>query len=87
MLQPSKNGKKRKERRRFLYNIFNINWLSTSLIFRVFATNFAVDCLHANYERHFVKEIQHLFLYNAPRYLFYISCFVGVCCGCKNSVF
>ena len=38
---------------------FDINELQTSLIFRVFATNFAVGDLHASYERHFVKKIQH----------------------------
>ena len=43
-------------------NTFNNNKLQTSLIFRVFATNFAVGDLHASYERHFVKKIQHLFV-------------------------
>ncbi len=40
-------------------NTFNNNKLQTSLIFRVFATNFAVGDLHASYESHFVKKIQH----------------------------
>ena len=37
----------------------NINELQTSLIFSVFATNFAVGDLYASFERHFVKIIQH----------------------------
>ena len=40
-------------------NTLNINKLQTSLIFRVFATNFAVGDLYASFERHFVKIIQH----------------------------
>ena len=42
-------------------NMFNNNELQTSLIFSVFATNFAVSCKYASYERYFVKKIQHLF--------------------------
>lgn len=53
-----KNGKKKKEDSR---NTFYHNALRTSLIFGVFATNSAAGCLHANYERGFVKKIQHLF--------------------------
>ena len=41
------------------HNALNNNKLQTSLVFSVFATNFAVDCLHASYERVFVKKIQH----------------------------
>ena len=40
-------------------NTLNNNKLQTSLIFGVFATNFAVDDLYASFERHFVKIIQH----------------------------
>ena len=40
-------------------NVLNINKLQTSLIFSVFASNFAVGDLYASSERHFVKIIQH----------------------------
>ena len=40
-------------------NTLNINKLQTSLIFSVFATNFAAGDLYASSERHFVKKIQH----------------------------
>ena len=43
-------------------NVFNHNKLQTSLIIRVFATNFGVGCFYANYERRFVKKIQHYIL-------------------------
>jgi len=46
-------------------NMFNNNELQASLIFGVFATNFAVGCKYASYERHFVKKIQHLFSFHA----------------------
>ena len=46
-------------------NMFNNNELQTSLIFGVFATNFAVGCKYASYERLFVKKIQHLFSFHA----------------------
>lgn len=41
--------------------MFHNNALRTSLIFGVFATNSAAGGLYANYERGFVKKIQHLF--------------------------
>ena len=41
--------------------MFHDNALRTSLIFGVFATNNAAGGLHASFERHFVKKIQHLF--------------------------
>ena len=40
-------------------NTLNNNKLQTSLIFSVFATNFAAGDLYASSERHFVKKIQH----------------------------
>jgi len=42
--------------------MLNINKLQTLLKIRVFATNFAVGCFYANYERRFVKKIQHYIL-------------------------
>ena len=48
-----------KEKRRCKHNTLNNNKLRKSLIIRVFATNFAVGCFYASYERHFVKKIQH----------------------------
>ena len=51
-----KNGKKKKEDSR---NTFYHNALRISLIFGVFATNNAAGGLHASFERHFVKKIQH----------------------------
>jgi len=42
MLQSPKSGKKGKEKRHVKYNIFNIRQLQTSLITRVFATNFDI---------------------------------------------
>ena len=48
---------------------------------RVFATNFVVGGLHASYERHFVKKIQHLFLFNASYFQDYEHSFGGVRCG------
>ena len=65
MLQPPKNGKNRKEKSRYRRNAHNNNELQTSLIFSVFATNFAVGCKYASYERLFVKKIQHLFSFHA----------------------
>ena len=41
------------------HNTLNNNKLQTSLVFSVFATNFAVDDLYASFEWHFVKIIQH----------------------------
>lgn len=58
MLLPAKNGNIRKEKRRLMYNVFNNNELRTSLIFGVFVNNCTVGGLHANYERHFVNNIQ-----------------------------
>ena len=59
MLQSTKNGKNKQEKRRRRCNIHNNNGLQTLLIIRIFATHFAVGCFHASYERHFVKKIQH----------------------------
>jgi|GEM_PF-3375379 len=64
MLQSPKNGKNRQEKRHHKHNVLNHNKLQTSLIIRVFATNFALSCLHASYERRFVKKIQHLFSFH-----------------------
>lgn len=38
------------------------------LIFRVFATHFEVGDFDESYERHFVKNIQHLFFFLATYY-------------------
>ena len=65
----------------FARNIFNNKRLWTLLITRIFATNFEVGYLHASYERHFVKKIQHLFLFHAVYYQFYICCFGSVLRG------
>ena len=54
-----KNGKIRKEKKPVNDNILNNTELQTLLIIRVFATNFAVGRFYANYERRFVKKIQH----------------------------
>ena len=59
MLQSPKGGKIAKEKRLHKYNTFNNNKLRKLLKIRVFATNFAVGCFYASYERHFVKKIQH----------------------------
>ena len=64
MLQSPKSGKNRREEKCHICNILNSNNLQTSLKIRVFATNFAVGCFYASYERHFVKKIQHLFSLN-----------------------
>ena len=61
MLQRTKIGKKGKKKKEDSRNTFYHNALRTSLIFGVFATNSAAGCLHASFERHFVKKIQHLF--------------------------
>ena len=58
MLQSPKISKNRKEKSCHKRNILNDNKLQTSLISRVFVTNFDVGDLHASYERHFVKKIQ-----------------------------
>ena len=65
MLQPPKSGKNRKGNSWNFCNTHNNSELQTSLIFSVFATNFAVGCKYASYERHFVKKIQHLFSFHA----------------------
>ena len=78
MLQSQKNGKNRQEKRHHERNTFNHNKLQTSLIFRVFATNFALGCLHASYERHFVKKIQYLFAFHAAFHPSYKWCFPDV---------
>ena len=57
-------------------NTLNNNKLQTSLIFSVFATNFAVGDLYASFERHFVKIIQHLFLVRVVCQQFYSCCIV-----------
>gem|GEM_PF-1902104 len=59
-------------------NVFNSNELQKSLKIRVFATNFAVGCLHASYERHFVKKIQHLLFLHTTYYQFNKHCLIGV---------
>ena len=74
MLQSQKNGKNRQEKRHHERNTFNHNKLQTSLIIRVFATNFALGGLHASYERHFVKKIQHLFSFHAAFHQTYRCC-------------
>ena len=58
MLLPASSDNNRNEKKWFVYNVFNNNELWTSLIFGVFAANYDVGCLHANYERHFVNKIQ-----------------------------
>ena len=58
MLQSPKISKNRKEKSCLKRNILNDNKLQTSLISRVFATNFDVGDLHASFERLFVKKIQ-----------------------------
>ena len=56
--------------------MFNNNRLQTSLITCVFATNFAVGCFHASFEKHFVKKIQHLiFFLEAYQILEKFRCF------------
>ena len=60
MLQQPKDGKIANEKRRVKRNNLNNKELRKLLKTCVFATNFAVGCFHASYERHFVKKIQHL---------------------------
>ncbi len=55
-----KTDKIRNEKRWFCFNMLNINKLQTLLKFCVFATDFAIGCFYASYERHFVKIIQYL---------------------------
>ncbi|WP_036927570.1 hypothetical protein, partial [Hoylesella timonensis] len=50
----------------------------------VFATNFAVGDLHASYERHFVKNIQHLSSSKTAFLQPYTHCFMGGFCGSNN---
>ncbi len=71
MLQLLKSGKNRKEKRQNKRNILNNRELQTLLIFRVFATNFALGCFDASYERLFVKKIQHLLSFRATCHRFY----------------
>ena len=59
-------------------NVFNINELQKYLKIRIFTTNFDVGCLHASYERHFVKKIQHLLFFHTTYYQFNIHCLIGV---------
>ena len=54
-------------------------------MFRVFATNFVVGCLHANYERHFVKKIQYQLSYHVAYPKFCIGFFVDVF-GCNHII-
>ena len=77
MLLPARSGKNRSEKRRFEYNVFNNNELRTLLIFGVFATNYDVGCLHANYERFFVNKIQRLSSLHTMCPRFYIRCLMG----------
>ena len=65
MGQSPRKGEKWNEKMRTKRNTFNNNELQTSLIFGVFATNFAVGCKYASYERLFVKKIQHLVTFHA----------------------
>ena len=65
-------------------NTFNNNKLQTSLIFSVFATNFAVGDLYASFERHFVKKIQRYFLVRVACWQFY-SCYIVVAFRCRSS--
>ena len=58
MLQSQKSSKNTKEMKQFKRNTLNNSALWKLLIIRVFATNIAVGCFHASYERHFVKKIQ-----------------------------
>ena len=78
MLQSPKNGKKENKKRQLKRNTFNNNVLQTSLITRVFATNFDVGCLHASIERYFVKQIQLLFSFHSVYHQTYKSCFTDV---------
>ena len=61
MLQRTKIGKNGKKKKGDNRKMFHDNALRTSLIFGVFVTNSAAGGLHASFERHFVKKIQHLF--------------------------
>ena len=83
MLQSPKSGKNRKEKKLFYHNTFNNIGLQTSLIIRVFATNFAVGCFHASYERHFVKKIQHLYVLLVAHHRCYIRYLISVF-SCQN---
>ena len=67
-------------------NMFNNKELQTSLIFRVFATNFAVGCFHASFERYFVKKIQHYFSFDAAYTQFLLCCFLKGFFCCRNVV-
>ena len=67
-------------------NMFNNNKLQTSLIFSIFATNFAVGCFYASFERHFVKKIQHYFSFDAAYTQFLLWCFLRGFCRCRNVV-
>ena len=60
MLQQPKDGKIANEKRRMKRNNLNNNELQKLLKTCIFATNFAVGCFYASYERHFVKKIQYL---------------------------
>ena len=75
MLQSPKNGKKENKKRQLKRNTSNNNVLQTSLITRIFATNFDVGCLHASYEMHFVKKIQLLFSFHSVYHQTYRCCF------------
>ena len=79
-----KKGKKGNEKTQTERKAFDSNELQTLLIFRVFATNFAVGDLYASYERHFVKKIQHYFLVSVACQQFYI-CYIVVAFRCRSS--
>ena len=81
----AKNGKNRNEKSCLKRNILKDNKLQTSLISRVFATNFEVGNLHASFERHFVKKIQHLRLLYVAYQQFDKCCFL-VAFGCMNII-
>ena len=71
MLQSPKNGKNGNEKRWIERNSLINNELRKLLIICVFATNFAVGCFHASYERHFVKKIQHFISFYVAYHHFY----------------
>ena len=70
LLLPRKSKFKHKKRG-LSCKVLNNKRLQTSLISRVFATNFAVGCFHASYERLFVKKIQHFISSHVAYHHFY----------------
>ena len=77
MLQSPKGGKIAKEKRRYKHNNLNSNELWKSLKIRVFATNFAVGCFHASYERLFVKYFLNLLSFHRAFHQYYIHDIAG----------